>query len=251
MNNEVNAFWYREFFSGPMMEFWQRIVPAELTAAQVKWIARHALLPERGRVLDLPCGTGRHAIELARRGYRVTGVDVSAASIEIASRLAREAGVMIDLHVEDMSHYEARERFDAVLCLGNSFGYLAHGATLRYLQLASAALVPGGRLLMDVGAVAESVLPHYEQTFSIDAGDMRLEIANEYDVVRGGLWTQFTFTEGDSVTVQQGWQSVYTCAEIGRMLEAAGLGIVARHGTPDDKPYELGDRGLHLVAERV
>lgn len=249
--NEVNAFWYREFFSGPMMEFWQRIVPAELTAAQLEWIARHARLPERGCVLDMPCGTGRLAIELARRGYRVTGVDVSEASIDMASQLAREAGVMIELRQEDMACYEAGERFDAVLCLGNSFGYLEHRATLRYLELASAALVPGGRLLMEIGTVAESLLPHYEQTFSIDAGPMRLDIANEYDVVRGGLRTQFTFAEGESVTVQQGWQSVYTCAEIGRMLEAAGLRVVARHGSPDDKPYELGDRGLHLVAERV
>jgi SAM-dependent methyltransferase len=233
-----------------MVEFWRRIVPAEQTAAEIEWIARHARLPEGGRVLDLPCGTGRHAIELARRGYRVTGVDVSEVSIEVAGKLASEAGVSLELTVGDMSRLEADRSYDAVLCFGNSFGYLSHRSTLRYLQSVSAALEPGGRLLMDIGAVAESLFPHYQPAFSIEAGTMRLDIANEYDVVRGGLQTQFTFVEGETVIVQQGWQAVYTCAEVCRMVEAAGLRIVARHGTPDDKPYALGDRGLFLVAER-
>lgn len=249
--NEVNPFWYREFFQGPVVEFWRRIVPAEHTAAEIAWIERHARLPERGRVLDIPCGTGRHAIELARRGHRVTGIDVSEESIEVAARIAREAEVSVTFRVGDMACHEAAEPFDAVLCLGNSFGYLDHRATLGFLRNAAAALRPGGRLLMDSGAVAESLLPHFERTFSIEAGGMRMDIKNEYDVARGGLRTEFAFTAGDAVTVQQGWQSVYTCAEIGRMLEAADMRVIERHGSLDDVPYSLGHGGLYLVAERV
>src|SRR5207237_4588127 len=75
------------------------------------------------RVLDLPCGQGRHAIELARRGYEVTGMDLSPFLIELARERARAAGVRVRWLTGDMRQPIPDAKFDLILNLFTSFGY--------------------------------------------------------------------------------------------------------------------------------
>lgn len=72
MANEYSADWFRIFLSR---------IPAEQTAREVEFLRRQLPLPSHGRVLDLCCGAGRHALPLARAGYCVLGVDRDEAAI--------------------------------------------------------------------------------------------------------------------------------------------------------------------------
>src|SRR5689334_3212331 len=80
--------WWRTFFSGVAVEFWLKVPTEEQTRAEADFILRRLRLPSKGRVLDLACGGGRHAVELAARGYEVTGVDVSGEFLDAARQLA-------------------------------------------------------------------------------------------------------------------------------------------------------------------
>ena len=106
-------------------------------------------------VLDAACGTGMHAIELARRGYYASGADLSSGMIAVAQRNASKAGVEVPFknvgfkELHNSFNQENAFPFDAILCLGNSLPHLITKADLREALLDfSACLRPGGMLLL-------------------------------------------------------------------------------------------------------
>ncbi len=102
------------------------------------------------RVLDIACGTGPHLVRLARRGYRVTGLDTSAANLAYVAARARRAGVAVTLTAQDMGTFRLTERHDAAICLQNSQGYLLTNADLlRHFRSVTRALRPGGLYVFD------------------------------------------------------------------------------------------------------
>src|SRR5438270_14026028 len=95
------------------------------TRAEVDFILAEFALPPGSRNLDMGWGTGRHAVELARRGYRVTGVDIAAGMLDEARKAARHARVDIRWIAADATRFTTDERFDAAICLcGGAFGIL-------------------------------------------------------------------------------------------------------------------------------
>src|SRR2546428_7126227 len=101
---------------------------AERTPVEVDQIEALLQLHPPRRILDLPCGQGRHAIELARRGYDVTGADLSPFLLNIADKRARAARVGVRWLTGDMRQVIAGERFAVVLNLFTSLGYFADEA---------------------------------------------------------------------------------------------------------------------------
>ena len=75
-------------------------------------------------LLDMGCGTGSHALLLAKRGYSVTGIDVSEKMIEEAKRKARRENAKAEFHVQDMRKLELNKRFDCAICMFGGFGYV-------------------------------------------------------------------------------------------------------------------------------
>jgi SAM-dependent methyltransferase len=100
----------------------------------------------RGALLDLACGTGRHAVELSRLGWTVSGIDYGPELLERARANAAAAGVELQLHEQDMRTLDlGGERFDAVTCLFDSIGYpQTDEGIVAALRGARDHLAPGG-----------------------------------------------------------------------------------------------------------
>jgi SAM-dependent methyltransferase len=121
--------------------------------AESAFLWRALGLKKGAAVLDVCCGTGRHALRLARRGAVVTGVDATPAYLEKAERDARAAGAAVSFRRGDIAKLPAAfaGRFDAAYNVWTSFGYaLDPREDLRALKSMAGTLKPGGRLLIDL-----------------------------------------------------------------------------------------------------
>lgn len=102
-------------------------------------------------VLDAACGTGQHALELARHGYRTTGADLSAGMIDHARQLAAESRLDVPFVEAGLGQLALAfsKPFDALLCLGNSLPHLLSEAEVQAaLADFAAVLRPGGLLIV-------------------------------------------------------------------------------------------------------
>lgn len=96
------------------------------TLEEVEFILQEMDPAPGSRILDMGCGTGRHAIELARRGYRVTGVDLSSGMLAQARSAARKSHVEVEWIKDDATKFTAQQLFDAAICLcEGAFGLLS------------------------------------------------------------------------------------------------------------------------------
>jgi SAM-dependent methyltransferase len=161
--------WYATAFDAASAEMaW-----TDRTGPEVDRVAK--ILQPRGdeRVLDMACGSGRHSLELRRRGFEVVGADISPDLIEIARRDAAEANLDVDFVLADLRDLEFDSEFDLVLNLNDgAIGYLeSDEENLRTFEVISRALRPGGRNLIQLPNVlyAKERLP---QRSWIPATDM-------------------------------------------------------------------------------
>jgi SAM-dependent methyltransferase len=242
--------WFETFFSGLAVEFWKAAVPDSATAEDADFLWKNLRLFPGSRVLDVPCGHGRHALALAARGCAVTGVDISPEFLDAARESARERKLSVLWQLSDMRELPWKGEFDAAFCFGNSFGYLDRAGDQAFLSAASRALAAGGRFAIDYGQAAESILPRLEPRLEAEIGEFRFEEDTRYDIRSGRIENRFKISRGARSETKLAAQNVYSANELTRMLEGAGLRIVDLFGSPADAPFELKSPRLLLVAEK-
>lgn len=114
-------------------------------------------------ILDIACGTGRHSIELAKRGYEVEGADLSEDMIKMAKNRLKKNKVKINLHISSMQELKSDKKFDAAICMFAAFDYLTQMKDVnKAINNFRNLLKPGGLLIMDFWN-EEMFLNHYER----------------------------------------------------------------------------------------
>jgi SAM-dependent methyltransferase len=244
----LNPKWQVNFFRGVALDFWRMATPVEHTRSEADLLQRLLRAAPPARLLDVPCGNGRHSIELAGRGHRVTGVDLSEEFIEEARVSSR--GLAADWVCGDMLELPWRAEFDGAFCFGNSFGYLDPHDAARFLAAVAGTLKTGARFALQTGMAAESMLPALLQKHWYRIGDIHVLSENQYHAREGRLDIQYTFIRGGTVETRPTSSYVLTVNEICRLHEAAGLAPVDLLTYDGAAPFQLGSQGLIVVSEK-
>jgi SAM-dependent methyltransferase len=243
--------WYRTFFAGDWLEALALRIPPEQTSSEVDFVLSTLELQRGARLLDVPCGSGRHAVELARRGFRVTGADLSRDYVERAREAARIAGVEVELLQADMRELPFAGGFDAVLNLWTSFGYLESvEEDRRALEAMARALEPGGRWLGDLLNLLWLVRSGEEhRRRELDDGTVVLEDGC-YDVRSGRHEVVWTIERPGRRVELASSLRLYTLPELESMLDRAGLGVDGVWGGFDGCEYGLDTRRMIVRARK-
>jgi SAM-dependent methyltransferase len=243
--------WWENFFQGMIADLWRVAVPAEHTRAEVDFLERLFQVPPGSRVLDVPCGQGRHALELASRGYQVTGVDYAPAFLEEARSRASERGLEIAWERRDMRALTWQEEFDAVFCLGGSFGYFTDEGNAAFVSSVARALKPGGRFALDATRVAEFIFPRHRDREWTPIRDFLFLEENHYDPAQGRMMTEYTVVRDGKTEKRSDSVRIYTYREIDRLLEDAGFGKREAFGSFDREPYQFNSPMLYFLASKA
>lgn len=243
--------WWRTFFTGVAVDLWLACTPEEMTRGEADFLERVLALPPKARVLDVPCGGGRHAVELTARSHRVSAVDLSPEFLKAARALAGARGLSVDWHEREMRDLPWENEFDGAYCFGNSFGYLDDEGNAAFVAAVARALKPGARFVIDTGGVAEVLLPNLKERFWYDVGGILFLIQNHYDHVRGVLEPALTFVRDGKVEKRSFAQRVYSYSELARLFAVAGLTEAEGFSGLNSEPFRLGSHRLFLVARKA
>jgi SAM-dependent methyltransferase len=119
------------------------------TVGEVDFIEKELDFNKGSRILDIGCGTGRHAIELAKRGYKVSGVDLSKSQLQRAKEKAKDAKLEIEFFQKDARKLDFKESFDMVIMIcGGGFPLMeTDEMNFKILQNAAKALKNNGKFI--------------------------------------------------------------------------------------------------------
>jgi SAM-dependent methyltransferase len=174
--------WYQEWFDSPL--YYELYAARNESDAHnlLALVLKHIPTPP-AKVLDLACGRGRHAINLAEKGYTVTGIDLAASALEHARNNAIARNVNINFTRADMRE-PISGTFDAVVNCFTSFGYFKDvNENLLVLENVVSALAPRGVFVIDflnADFVRQNLVPTEIGTFSNGTYTIRRVISEPF-----------------------------------------------------------------------
>ena len=242
---EPHSEWWRSWFGPGYLALYDQFL-AERTPVEIDQLEALLTIRPSLRILDLPCGQGRHAIELARRGYEVTGVDLSPFMLKVAEERARAAGVRARWLEGDMREPIGSERFDVVLNLFTSLGYFADEADDRkVIGAAAAMLVPGGRLVLEL-INGERVMAQFHEREWFTVGQSAVVERRTLDPSTRRLVVERTVTTPTDSEVNFHALRLYSGSEVGAILGEEGFARVDLYGDWNGEP--LTAQSLRVLA---
>lgn len=139
--------WYSKWFNSPYYHLLYKHRDEDEAKMFIDNLENYLQLKPGDKILDMPCGRGRHAVYLNKKGYDVTGIDLSEENIKYASKFSNDT---LDFYEYDMRDVYKSRYYDYVLNLFTSFGYFEEDTdNVKVIKGAAQALISGGKLIID------------------------------------------------------------------------------------------------------
>jgi len=242
--HEDDTFWETW---GPVMFTQQRL---ENAAAEVERIATLLGIKPGVPVLDLCCGVGRHSLELARRGFHVTGVDRTRRYLDQASEQADREGLKVEFIQDDMRTFCRPDAFDAVINMFTSFSYFEDPEEDRQVVVnVYRSLKPGGVFILETMGKEVLARIFLENDWHEENGMLVLQ---ERKVSRNWGWMEnrWMMIKDDKRSEFKVTHRLYSATELISLLTGCGFTQADAYGDLSGSPYDHTARRMIVVARK-
>ncbi|MCK4223901.1 MAG: methyltransferase domain-containing protein [candidate division Zixibacteria bacterium] len=243
-------YWWQKFFDEHYLKVYEEL--EKRTSREVESIVRMMDLKSKAQILDLCCGYGRHSIELAQRGFKVTGYDLSDFFLQKAKKDSATLGLKIEFKKGDMRRLPFEDRFDAVVNIFTSFGFFdTEKDDLKVLKGVCKALRKKGLFLLDL-INREQQIRNFQRRRWRPERDFTMLEDNFFDLFTSRLETTRTllFQNGKrreySISLR-----LYSFAEILNLLKKAGFVLESVYGDFDFTEYSLDSPRMILISRKT
>ncbi|MBD3286201.1 methyltransferase domain-containing protein [candidate division WOR-3 bacterium] len=243
--------WWTQFFDDSYGRMGLDVIDTQRTQKEVDFIAYTLELKKDERILDLACGKGRHALELARRGFtKVTGLDLTEDYLNEAKKVKAVEDLKVRFIAGDMRDIPFQAEFDAAYNYFTSFGFFADDKdNEKVIASVSRTLKPGGRILIET-INRDRMVRHFRKLGWYERGGEYVLKSFDIDLETSTLISEWTYLAGERKTVRPVRIRMYSLHEMISMLQRNGLEYVDSWGNKDIEPLTLDNHRLILMARK-
>lgn len=243
--------WFVELFDEDYLRTLPFLTP-QATQAEAEFVIDAMSLTPGAQVLDVGCGYGRHAMELAARGYHVVGLDMSTPLLVRGGEEAHRRGLQINFVRGDMRELDFEAQFDAAYCLFSTFGYFDDETNKKTVANIARALKPGGRVLIEILNRDYIIADLPTRVWWEGDGCVVLEeVELNYFSSRIQVNRSVVFDDGRQLE-QEISVRAYALHEVGKLMHAAGFRVLEVSGGYHTRGRFFGNQSRHIIvlAER-
>jgi SAM-dependent methyltransferase len=243
--------WFVDLFDEDYLRTLPFLTP-QATQAEAEFVLNAMNLAPGAQVLDLGCGYGRHAMELAARGFHIVGLDLSTPLLVRGGEEAHRRGLTINFVRGDMRELDFENQFDGVYCLFSTFGYFDDETNKKTLQNVARALKPNGKVLVEILNRDYVIADLPTRVWWEGDGCVVLEeVELNYFSSRIQVNRSVVFDDGRQLE-QEISVRAYSLHEVGKLMHAAGFRVLEVSGGYQMKGRFFGNQSRHIIvlAER-
>lgn len=243
--------WWEDLFNEDYLRVVEHLDSKQLSA-EVDWI-EHSLGVESGAsVIDIACGVGLHAVELAARRFELAALDLSPVMCQRVKDTALARGVSVEVLQTDMAAFDLGERFDAAYCIGTSFGYFDDERNAEVAVRVHNALKPHGTFLLSVVNRDSVIQKQPAMSWFEGEGCVCME-ETSFNFITSRLNVKRTMIFDDGRQREMEYSvRLYALHELGQMLHQAGFRIleVSGHRRTPGAFFGPSSRELIILAQK-
>jgi SAM-dependent methyltransferase len=243
-------YWWQKFFDEHYLKAYEEV--ERKSSREVESVVRMMDLKPKAKILDLCCGYGRHSIQLAQRGFKVTGYDLSDFFLKKAKSDSTASGLKIEYVKGDMRKLPFESQFDAAINIFTSFGYFDREQDdLKVLKGVSRALKDKGLFLLDVKNREQLIRGFQRRRWRPEKNYIMLE-DNFFDLFTSRWESTRTLIFGNGKRAEHSFSlRLYSFAEILSLLKRAGFVLESVYGDFDFAEYSLDSPRMILVSRKI
>ncbi len=247
MDQEINFI----FFDGYYKDIWKKVIPSKASIIESNFLIEVCNLKEHAHVLDLMCGYGRHAIELAKQNIQITAIDIQKDYIKEIDFFAKTEALPINAINSNILTVEYGSQFDAALCMGNSFSVLNYETAIKILTKINSSLKTDGKLVIDTWMLAEIINKGYKKRDWSKIEDFYYLVENEYCFNPTRLESHHIMISKKETEIKESVDYILSINEYSKLLNTTGFKIENIFSTPNKSIFKFGDPRAYIVCKKT